>query len=167
MLSCKPASTSPFCSTKISAHNGDPLSPEDATWYRSIVGALQYLTLTHPDISFAVNKVCQYLYSPTSVHWTAVKCILHFLKHTMDSAFLIRRSPSTMVSAFSDVDLAGCTYDRKSTGGFAVFPGSNLISWCAKKQKTMSRSSAKAEYKAMVDAMAEVIWVQVVYQVVG
>jgi hypothetical protein len=128
MLSCKPASTPFSCSTKISAQVGDRLSPEDATRYHSIIGALQYLTLTRPGISFAVNKVCQYLHSPTTVHWTTVKRILRFLQHTMDSAFLIRRSPSTMISAFSDVDWTGCMDDRKSTGGFAVFLGLNLIS---------------------------------------
>jgi hypothetical protein len=107
MLSCKPASTPLSCSTKISAQVGEWLSPENATWYRSIVGALQYLTLTHPDISFAVNKVCQYLHSPTSMHRATVECILRFLKHTMDSAFLIRQSLSTMVSAFADADCGG------------------------------------------------------------
>jgi hypothetical protein len=75
------------------------------------------------------------------VHWTVVKHNLRFLKYTMNSAFIIRRSPSVMVSAFSDMDWAGCTDDRKSTGGFAVFLGPNLISWCAKKQKTVYRSS--------------------------
>jgi hypothetical protein len=107
MLSCKPASTPLSCSTKISAQVGDRLSPEDTTRYRNIVGSLQYLTLTRPNISFAVNKACQYLHSPTTVHWTAVERILRFLKHTMDSAFLLRRSPSTMVSAFSDADWVG------------------------------------------------------------
>jgi hypothetical protein len=89
MLSYKPAPTPISCSAKISTHDGDRLGPEGATRYRSIVGALQYLTLTHPDISFVDNEVCQYLHSLTSVHWTTVKRILHFLKHTMDSAFLI------------------------------------------------------------------------------
>jgi hypothetical protein len=67
-----------------------------------------------------------------------------------------------MVSAFSDIDWAGCSDDKKSTGGFAVFLGPNLISWRAKKQKTVSRSSTEAEYKAMADATVEVMWVQTV-----
>jgi hypothetical protein len=72
----------------------------------------------------------------------------------------IQQSSYTMVSHFFDVDWAGCTYDRKSTGGFAVFLGPYLISWCAKKQKAMSHLSTEAEYKAIVVATVEVIWVQ-------
>jgi hypothetical protein len=73
MLSYKPVSTPLAASTKISAHDGDLLSSEDATKYHNIVGALQYLTLTRPDIAYLVNRVCQYLYAPRSVHWAAVK----------------------------------------------------------------------------------------------
>jgi hypothetical protein len=76
------------------------LGPTDATRYRSIVGALQYLTLTRPDISFLVNKVCQFLHMPTTVHWTPVKRILRYLKLTSGIGLRIHRSLSTLVSAF-------------------------------------------------------------------
>jgi hypothetical protein len=65
-----------------------------------------------------------------------------------------------IVSAFSDADWAGCVDDRRSTEGFAVYLGSNLISWTARKQTTVSRSSTEAEYKSLANATAEVLWVQ-------
>jgi hypothetical protein len=167
MQDCKPAPTPIATSTKLSVKDATTLNPDDATKYRSLVGALQYIRLIMPDISFAVNKVCQFLHCPTTVHWSAVKRILRFLKHTINSAFLICPSPSTMVSAFSDADWAGCTDDRKSTGGFAVFLVPNLISWCAKKHKIVSRSSTEAKYKSMADATTEVMWVQTVLDELG
>ena len=67
------------------------------------------------------------------------------------------KSQSMLVSAFSDADWAGCPNDRRSTGGFAVFLGTNLVSWSARKQSTVSRSSTEAEYKAIANATAEVM----------
>jgi hypothetical protein len=93
-----------------------------------------------------------------------VKMILRFLKHTLRSDLDIQSSLSMMISAFYDADWAVCVDDRKSTGGFVVFLGSNLILWCAKKQKTVSRSSTKVEYKAMANATAKIMWVQAVLQ---
>jgi hypothetical protein len=75
-------STPMTSSEKLNATNGTLLSPEDATQYRSIVGGLQYLLHTRLDLSFAVNKVCQYLHPPCSFHWSAVKCILHYVHMT-------------------------------------------------------------------------------------
>jgi hypothetical protein len=63
------------------------------------------------------------------------------------------------VSAFSNVDWAGCLNDRRSIGGYAVFLGTNLVLWSARKQPTISRSSTEVEYKASVNATAEVIWI--------
>jgi hypothetical protein len=134
MLACKPMATPLSSTEKLSAQGGGGVvGSDDATRYHSIVGALQYLTLSRLDISFAVNKVCQYLHAPTTIHWTAVKRILRFLRHTSKYGLHIRCSLSTFVSDFSDADWASCSDDRKSTGDFAVFFGPNLISWCVKK----------------------------------
>ena len=144
---------------KLSVKSGARLDINDSTRYRSIVGALQYLTLTRLDLSFVVNKVCQFLHSPTTVHWEAVKRILRYVKGTISLGIKIGKSNYTLVSAFSYADWAGCPDDRRSTGGFAMFLGSNLISWCARKQATVSRSSTEAEYKSLANATAEVMWV--------
>jgi histone deacetylase 1/2 len=167
MKICKAVDTPLSVSEKLSLTEGEALSSDDSTRYRSIVGALQYITLTRPDIAFSVNKVCQFLHAPTTVHWTAVKRILRYLKGTLSLGLRLSKSGSTMVSAFSDADWAGCLDDRRSTGGFAVFFGSNLVSWSARKQATVSRSSTEAEYKALADATAEVIWLQVLLTELG
>jgi hypothetical protein len=66
MTSCKVVSTPMVPGEKLLINDGKPLGSQDATRYRSVVGALQYLTLTRPDLSFAMNRVCQFLHSPTT-----------------------------------------------------------------------------------------------------
>jgi len=72
-----------------------------------------------------------------------------------------------LISAFSDADWAGCVDDRRSTSGFAVFLGENLVSWSARKQATVSRSSTEAEYKVLANATAEIMWIQTLLQEFG
>ena len=158
MSSCNHVSTPLSVSEKLLVTSGQSLGPEDSTKYRSIVGALRYLTLTCPDISFSVNEVCQFLHSPTTTHWEAVKRILRYLKGTFGIGLWIGKSKTVVVSAFFYADWAGCPHDRRSTRGFVVYLGANLISWSARKQATVSRS--EAEYKSMANATAEVMWVQ-------
>jgi hypothetical protein len=155
MQDCKAMCTLLSADEKLSLCDGDPLTSDDAINYRSVVGALQYLTLTRPDISFSVNKVCQFLHAPTTAHWSAVKRILCYLYGTCSLGILIRRSSSLLLSTFSDADWAGNVDDRHSTCGFAIFLGSNLITWCARKQATVSQSSTEAEYKALANATIE------------
>jgi hypothetical protein len=159
MQDCKPMRTPLSADEKLSLSDDDPLTSDDATNYRSVVGTLQYLTLTRLDISFSVNKVCQFLHAMTTAHWSAVKRTLRYLHGTCGLGVLIRRSSSLLLSAFSDVDWAGNVDDRCSTGGFAIFLGPNLITWCAHKQATVSRSSTEVEYTALTNATTEVIWV--------
>jgi histone deacetylase 1/2 len=133
------------------------LGPKNFSRYCSVVGSLQYLTHTCLDISFAVNKVCQFLSRPTKVHWKAVKCILRYVKGTIDNGLLFCRSSLLDISIFTDADWAGCVDDRRSTGGYAVFVGPNLVSWSLKKQPTVTRFSTEAEYKALANRAAKAI----------
>jgi hypothetical protein len=141
MGGCKPVASPISTSEKLLVSEGSPLGQHDSTQYWSIIGALQYLTLTRPDISFAVNKVCQFLYAPTTIHWVAVKRILKYLKGSTRIGLKIARCKSLLISVFSDADWAGSLDDLRSTGCYAIFVGTNLVSWSARKQNTISRST--------------------------
>ncbi|KAK2991702.1 hypothetical protein RJ640_019494 [Escallonia rubra] len=158
MTHSKPVLTPVSAPQKSSVPGGAPFS--EPTRYRSVVGALQYLTLTRPDIAFAVNKACQYMHSPTETHWTYVKRILRYLCGTIDYGLMFNRSRFWDVQAFTDADWAGNVDDRKSTGGFAIYLGGNLISWSSRKQRTVARSSTEAEYKALADCASELTWLR-------
>lgn len=128
IANCKGVTTPMANSEKLSRLDGDALPEDEVTRYRSLVGALQYVTLTRPDISYSVNKVCQDLQAPTSYHFSVVKRILTYLKATNTVILKIHKSPTTLLSAFSDADWAGCKDDRRTNGGYAVFFEANIIS---------------------------------------
>jgi hypothetical protein len=164
---CKPVNTPLSAFDKYSVHKGTHLGTKDATRYKSIVGGLQYLTLTRPDLTFAVNKVSQFWHASTTDHMTVVKGILRYVKGTINLGIKFKKDSSLRINAFSYIDWAGCPDDRRSTGGFAVYLESNLISWSTRKQATMSHSSTKAKYKSLANAIAEVIWLQTIMRELG
>jgi hypothetical protein len=92
------------------------------------MGALQYAIITRPDITFSINKVSQFMASPTNQHWLAVKRILRYLKGSIDKGLKLQHCSSLNLHAFTNADWAGCPDDRKSTIRFDIFLGSNLIS---------------------------------------
>ncbi|RVW12701.1 Retrovirus-related Pol polyprotein from transposon RE1 [Vitis vinifera] len=146
-------------SLKLSTHVGEPLTASQITEYRQTVGALQYCTLTRPDIAFSVNQLCQHMHCPNSVHWTAAKHVLRYLKGTIDLGLWYTKGEQTL-QAFCDSDWAGNPDDRRSTTGYGVFFGSCLISWTAKKQSVVARSSTEAEYRALAITTAELYWIR-------
>jgi hypothetical protein len=167
MERCKPVNTPLSASDKYSIHKGTPLGTKDATMYTSIVGGLQYLTLTRPDLAFAINKVRQFLHARTTDHMSAVKRILRYVRGTINLGIKFKRDSSLRINAFSDADWAWCPDDRQSTGEFVVYLGNNLISWSAQKQARTSHSSTEAEYKSLVNTTAEVIWLQTIMRELG
>uniref|UniRef100_A0A803Q0C4 Integrase catalytic domain-containing protein n=1 Tax=Cannabis sativa TaxID=3483 RepID=A0A803Q0C4_CANSA len=117
---------------------------DDPTLYRSTSGSLQYLTLTRPDLSFAVNKLSQYMQSPTIAHWCACKRILRYIKGTLNKGLVFKPAPRFVLEGFSDADWACDIQDRKSMTGFCVQLGGNLISWGSKNKKQYPAPALRA-----------------------
>ncbi|XP_071913998.1 uncharacterized mitochondrial protein AtMg00810-like [Coffea arabica] len=118
---------------------GDFLS--DPSLYRQLVGSLNFLTITRPDISFAIQQVSQFMQAPRHLHLAAVRHIIRYLLGTSSRGlFFSRNSPDHLV-AYSDADWAGCSDTRRSVTGWCMFLGNSLISWKSKKQDRVSKSS--------------------------
>ncbi|XP_071688651.1 uncharacterized mitochondrial protein AtMg00810-like [Rutidosis leptorrhynchoides] len=141
---------------------GDSAIFNNPVKYRQVVGALRYVTLSRPDISLRSTKCVS---SCNSLLITLAKRILRYLPRTTDFCLRFQLDSGTCIHAytystynsligFSDADWAGCPDDRRSTRGYDIYLGSNLVSWFARKQKTVSRSLTELEYKALADTVA-------------
>ncbi|XP_062020956.1 uncharacterized mitochondrial protein AtMg00810-like [Rosa rugosa] len=129
----------------LTTHDGDLLG--NPTAFREMVGSLQYLTITRPNIAFVVNSVSQFMSQPRAPHLIAAKRILRYVKGTLGHGLHFSpQSQPAHLSAYSDADWACCPESRRSTSGYLIYPGNTLISWCSKKQRTIARSSAESEY---------------------
>ena len=106
---------------------------ENPTTYKSVIGALQYVTYTRPDLSFIINRQSQFLQSPTIKHWQAAKRVLRCLKGTKDFGLHIKPCDFMEISGFSYANWA-CTRDNiRSTEGYCVYFGDKPMSWNSKK----------------------------------
>ncbi|WZZ27559.1 hypothetical protein YC2023_010960 [Brassica napus] len=138
----------------------DSKSYQDPKLYRKLVGKLIYLTITRPDICFAVNQVSQHMQVPKEHHWRMVERILMYLNGSPDQGVWMGCNGSTEVVGYCDADWAGDRADRRSTTGYCTFIGGNLVTWKSKKQKVVSCSSAEAEYRAMLKLTNELVWIK-------
>ncbi|XP_071713507.1 uncharacterized mitochondrial protein AtMg00810-like [Rutidosis leptorrhynchoides] len=154
---CHPCRTPVEPGAKLTTH-GPPVA--DLTLYCSLAGALQYLTFTCPDISYVVQQVCLFMHDPREQHLHALRRILRYIQGTIDLGLQLYASSTTSLVAYSDADWAGCPTTRRSTSGYCVFLGNNLLSWSSKRQLSSSRSSAEAEYRGVANAVAETCWLR-------
>lgn len=162
MLDAKSVTFPMAISPSLSISAGTSLS--DPTQYRSVVGSLQYLSLTRPNIAFCVNRLAQFMHKPTMDHWTKVKRVLRYLNGSQDHVLYLRHQSPLCLHAFSDADWAGNPDDRSSTSAYVAFLGANPVAWYSKKQSRISWSSTEAEYRALASAAAELTWLQSILQ---
>jgi hypothetical protein len=158
MGDCKSCTTPVDLQAKLAGDSGPPV--EDVSQFRSIAGALQYLTFTRPDITYVVQQICLHMHDPREPYLTAMKRILRYLQGTPDYGLLLRRSSSSDLVVYTDADWADCPDTRRSTSGSAVFLGDNLVSWSAKRQTVVSRSNAEVEYRVVANGVAETTWLR-------
>ena len=104
------------------------------------------------------------MHAPCDTHWALVKRILRHIRGTTAMGLTPTASPDTSLVAYSDADWAGCPDTRRSTSGYCVYLGPSLIPWSSKRQPTVSRSSAEAEYWAVANAVAECSWLRQLLQ---
>ncbi|XP_057249768.1 secreted RxLR effector protein 161-like [Beta vulgaris subsp. vulgaris] len=158
MQGCKVAYTPMNMNEKLTVN--DDTEAADTRIYRSMVGGLNYLCHTRPDISYPVSVVSRFMHNPTSHHLGAVKRILRYVAGTTDFGIWYSKLSDFKLFGFTDSDWAGCIDDRKSTSGYVFTLGSGVISWSSKKQETVALSSTEAEYTAITSAACQAIWLR-------
>jgi hypothetical protein len=157
MSNCRSALTPVDTNGKLSSHG---VVLDNPSKYRSLADALQYLTVTRLDLYYVVQQACLHMHDPRDCHLALIKRILRYVRGTTSLGLHLWASSSTALTAYTDADWAGCPDTQRSTSGYCVFFGESLVFWSSKRQPTMSRSSAEAEYRAVANVAAECIWLR-------
>ncbi|XP_070014778.1 uncharacterized mitochondrial protein AtMg00810-like [Nicotiana sylvestris] len=152
-----PSMTSPMDpSVKLKANKGAPLP--DPSYYRKLIGKLNFLTNTRLDIAYSVQHLSQFMKSLREPHLKAAYHVLRYLKGDPSLGIFINNNADYGVNAFCDSDWATCSKSRKSVSGYIVLLGTSPISWKSKKQSTISLSSTEAEYRSARMVVGELVW---------
>ncbi|GJZ56032.1 hypothetical protein Tco_0611225 [Tanacetum coccineum] len=147
MESCDPVGTPMLEKSKLDEDTqGKAVDP---THYCGMVGTLMYLTSSRPDLVYAICMCARYQARPTEKHLHAVKRIFRYLRRTVNRGLWYSKDSALALTAFADVDHAGCQDTRRSTSGSMQLFGDRLVSWSSKRQKSAVISSTKAEYIAL------------------
>ncbi|KAJ0464501.1 putative RNA-directed DNA polymerase [Helianthus annuus] len=156
MFSCKAAVTPMDAGVRLYTTVGRQI--EDPSEYRRLVGSLIYLTLTRPDLSFAVGVLSRFMQDPRKPHLIAIRRVLRYMKGTMSKGILFKRECNPKLIGYCDADYAGDLNQRRSTTGYVFLFGSSPVCWCSKRQPTVSLSTTEAEYRAAAMAAQECTW---------
>ncbi|XP_022865315.1 uncharacterized protein LOC111385175, partial [Olea europaea var. sylvestris] len=140
---------------KLTPMDGSPLY--DPTLCRQLVGSLIYLTVTQPDIAYAIHLTSQLMATPRTSHFSTVLRILCYVKGTLFYGLHFSSHSSLVLSWYFDADWAGDPTDRRSTTGYCFFLGNSFISCRSNKQTVPARFSIESEYCALIDATTELL----------
>ncbi|CAB79159.1 LTR retrotransposon like protein [Arabidopsis thaliana] len=132
----------------------------DSSRYRRLVGRLIYLAVTRPELSYSVHTLAQFMQNPRQDHWNAAIRVVRYLKSNPGQGILLSSTSTLQINGWCDSDYAACPLTRRSLTGYFVQLGDTPISWKTKKQPTISRSSAEAEYRAMAFLTQELMWLK-------
>lgn len=126
--------------------------------YKRLIGRLLYLNFTRSDITYAVQQLSQFVGSPCQQQWDAAIHVLRYLKGCPSKGPYLPANNSLQPVVYCDAGWVACPDTRRSLTEFCISLGPTLVSWRTKKQSTVSRSSAEAEYRSMASAACEVQW---------
>ena len=157
MTDCNPVSAPLPSNLKLFPKMDNPL--KEATSYRQLIGKLNFLLHTRPDLSFTVQYLSQFNQTPCEAHYDAALHVLKYLKGTASQGIFLNDKPLYNIEAYCDSDWAACPITRRSVSGFFILFGGTPISWKSKKQITVSLSSTEAEYRSMRQICSELAWI--------
>lgn len=158
MLECKPANTPIVQNHRLGEYPDQ--APMDKGRYQRLVGKLIYLSHTRPDIAYVVNVVSQFMHNPSEDYMDVVIRMLRYLKASPGKGPMFSKYSHLEINGYTDADWAGSISDRKSTSGYFMFVGENLVTWRSKKQKVVALSSAEAEFRGMAKELCELLWIR-------
>lgn len=163
---CKPAVIPIKQNTKLTtadydkgiSQDDDPVL-NDSSSYQRLVGKLIYLTMTRPDISYAVQTLSQFMHQPKRSHLDVALKVMKYLKKCPGLRILLSKKCDMRMTAYCDADYTTCPISQRSITGYCIKLRESLLSWKTKKQATVSLSSAEVKYRTMAKATCQIVWI--------